>query len=100
MDVLGTAWARLGAAGGILAAPPNPGGGTPPPGVGVKIDTLLAWVAWVAVAACVAGILFVAVRMAVLHQRGQLGEHMSGLGSVLGACVLIGGASALVGSFL
>ncbi len=100
MDVLSTAWARLGAAGTILAAPPNPGGGTPPPGVGVKIDTLISWVAWLAVAACVAGILFVAVRMSLLHQRGQLGEHMSGLGSVLGACVLIGGASALVGSFL
>ncbi len=100
MDVLITAWARLGTVGGILAAPPNPGGGTPPPGVGVKIDTLVGWVAWLAVAACVCGCLFVAIRMAVLHQRGQLGEHMGGLGSVLGACVLIGGASALVGSFL
>ncbi len=100
MDVLSTTWARLGAAGGLLAAPPDPGGGTAPPGVAAKIDTLVGWLAWVAVAACVAGILLVAIRMAVLHQRGQLGEHMSGLGSVLGACVLIGGASALVGSFL
>ena len=100
MDVLSTTWARLGAAAGLLAAPPDPGGGTAPPGVAEKIDTLVGWLAWVAVAACVAGVLFVAIRMAVLHQRGQLGEHMSGLGSVLGACILIGGASALVGSFL
>jgi hypothetical protein len=99
VDWISTTWAQLGAAGTLLAAP-DPGQGTPPPGISDKIDTLLSYVAWLAVAAAVAGVLFVAIRMALLHQRGQLGEHMAGLGAVLGACVLIGGASALVGAFV
>jgi hypothetical protein len=36
--------------------------------------------------------------MALRHQRGEGGQHVSGLGWVLGGCILIGTASALVGS--
>lgn len=99
MDTISTVWARIGAAGGILAAPPDPGTGTPPAGIGPKVDGLLSNLAWLAVAACVAGILLTALRMAVDHRRGN-DNHMAQLGAVLGACVLIGSASGLVANFL
>ncbi|MEV4440923.1 hypothetical protein AB0K09_18275 [Streptomyces sp. NPDC049577] len=82
-----------------LADVPNPGTGTAPPGH-EHLDTILKWVAWVVCGLCVAGLLFVAGRMAVMHNRGEGGQHMTGLAYVLGACVLVGSASALVGALV
>jgi hypothetical protein len=85
----------------ILAAVlqvPNVGTGTTPP-FGADLLTILKWIAWVATAACVLGILIVAATMAIRHQRGEGGQHLAGLGWVLLGCILIGTASALVGSF-
>jgi peptidoglycan/LPS O-acetylase OafA/YrhL len=85
----------------ILAAAlqvPNVGTGTTPP-FGDDLLTILKWIAWIATAACVLGILMVAATMAIRHQRGEGGQHLAGLGWVLLACILIGTASALVGSF-
>ena len=82
-----------------LAAPPNPGSGEAPPGVGEKVLTLLKWLAYFASAACVAGILYSAAKMALAHRRGD-DTNVSQLGWVLGACILIGSASAIVGALL
>lgn len=78
----------------------NPGTGTlPSAGFGAALETLMEWVAWVAVGACVVGVLIVGATMAVSHQRGRASEHMQGLLWVLVGCILIGTASSLVGVF-
>jgi len=80
-------------------AVPNPGSGEAPPGVGDKVLKLLKWVAYLASAACVAGLIVTAARMAIAHRRGD-DTNVSQLGWVLGACVLIGSASGIVGALL
>ncbi|MGI5347350.1 hypothetical protein ACQEU8_04055 [Streptomyces sp. CA-250714] len=88
-----------------LAADPAPsgvpdvGGGSAPPG-SEGLVTVLKWVAWTVTALCVAGIFGVAARMAVDHSRGGSREHVKGLGLVLGACVLVGSASGVVGALV
>ncbi|GAB3866197.1 hypothetical protein ACN26Z_00410 [Verrucosispora sp. WMMD703] len=86
---------------GILLEPvPNPGGGVAPPGVaGSGVLLILQWIAWLAVAACVAGMLYTAAKMAISHRRGD-DTNVSQLGWVFGACVLIGSASAIVGALV
>lgn len=84
-----------------LMAPPDPGGGKPPPGsFQGKFLTMLSWVAWTVFALCVAGILIIAGRMAVMHRRGEGGEHMAGLAWVGFAILLAGSASAIVGALV
>jgi hypothetical protein len=83
----------------FLADVPNPGTGIQPPGT-AGLVTILQWVAWVVCGICVAGVLMVAGRMAVMHNRGEGGQHMVGIAYVLGACVLVGAASALVGALV
>ncbi|WP_413807649.1 hypothetical protein [Streptomyces sp. OE57] len=89
----------------ITAASPQPsgvpdvGGGEAPPGAG-DLLTVLKWVAWSVTALCVAGIFGVAARMAVDHSRGGGREHARGLGFVLGACLLVGSASGIVGALV
>jgi peptidoglycan/LPS O-acetylase OafA/YrhL len=82
-----------------LAGVPNPGAGTPPPGAAGLLK-ILKWAAWVVSGLCVFGVFAVAGRMAVMHNRGEGGQHMTGIAYVLGACVLVGAASALVGSLV
>lgn len=84
---------------GVLAAPPDPGQGSAPPGAD-KLEKVLQWLAWCVFALCVAGILIVAGRMAVQHRRGEGGEHVTGLAWVAVACVLAGSASAVVGALV
>jgi hypothetical protein len=68
-----------------------------PPFVEADALRLLEWLAWFASAACVAGIIITATRMAILRHHHHDME-LRQLGWVLMACVLIGGASALVGA--
>lgn len=90
-----------------LAGVPNPGTGTVPGGTCIpnqpclkdELNTILSWIAWIATAACVVGILTVGGTMAMQHQRGRASEHMAGLMWVLLGCILIGTASSLVGLF-
>jgi hypothetical protein len=97
--LISSAVSVAGAVGDVLAAPPDPGQGEAPPEVGPKLLTLLRWVAYLATAACVAGILATAGRMAIAHRRGD-DTNVSQLGWVLGACVLIGAASGIVGALV
>ena len=83
----------------LLAAVPDPGSGEAPPGVGDKVLTLLRWIAYLASAACVAGVLYTAAKMALAHRRGD-DTNVAQLGWVLGACVLIGSASGIVGALV
>ncbi|MFI6340484.1 hypothetical protein [Streptomyces sp. NPDC050535] len=79
--------------------PPDVGGGEAPPGA-EGLLTVLKWVAWCVTALCVAGIFGVAARMAMDHSKGGGREHVRGLGFVLGACLLVGSASGIVGALV
>lgn len=89
----------------VQAAAPAPRDGVPvpvataPPGAD-KIDKVLGWGLWVAIAVAVGGVLVVAGKMAISHRRGEGGEHASGLGWVLVACILMGSASGIVKAFV
>ncbi len=72
---------------------------TQPPGTG-GLATLLNWTAWLATFAAVVGLLVTAALMALSHRRGEGSEHMSRLGMVLGACVLVAASGALVGALV
>lgn len=82
---------------GVLAAVPDPGAGIAPPGA-EKVTTIVSWVAWVAFALCVVGVIFAGAMMAVGRSRGDGGEHASRLGWTFAGCIVIGTASALVGA--
>jgi len=71
----------------------------PPGGIGADVNRVLGWVMWLAVAACVAGIIITAARMAIAHRRGGDAD-VAQLGWVLGACVLIGSAAMIVNSLV
>lgn len=72
---------------------------TQPPGT-EGLGTLINWLAWGATFAAVAGLLITAALMALSHRRGEGSEHMSRLGMVLGACVIIAAAGGLVGALV
>jgi len=82
----------------VLAAVPNVGQGTPPPGSG-KFLTILQWGAWVVFGLCVAGVLVSAAKLAHTHSQGGYGgQHQTSLIWTLAACVIAGSASAIVGA--
>ncbi|MFF0182598.1 hypothetical protein ACFYPF_26265 [Micromonospora sp. NPDC005223] len=85
----------------VAAAPvPDPGSGEAPPGViGDKVLTILKWIANLAIAACVGGVLYTAGKMALAHRRGD-DTNVSQLGWVFAACLLIGSASAVVSALI
>lgn len=84
----------------MAAAPvPDPGGGVAPPGVADKVLTILQWIAYLATAACVGGLLYTAAKMALAHRRGD-DTNISQLGWVFAACLLIGSASAVVSALI
>jgi len=83
----------------IIAAVPDPGRGSQPPGSG-GIVTIIKWAAWIGLAVCVLGVIIAGASMAFASRRGDGGEHMSKLGWVLGGCIVIGSASGLVGALL
>ncbi|MGQ0632491.1 MAG: hypothetical protein ACT4P1_15840 [Sporichthyaceae bacterium] len=61
-----------------------------------KIDTVLGLLKLGVIAACVAGMLFVAAKAVLAHRRGELSDVMGQLGAVALGCVLVGSGSALV----
>jgi hypothetical protein len=78
---------------------PNPGFGSAPPG-SAGIVTILGWIAWGVSAACIGGILFQAIKMAISIRRGEFSEHAMGLGIVLFACIVGASAFGVVGAVM
>lgn len=70
---------------------------TQPPGTG-GIQTIIGWVAWVATALGVVGIIVVGITMLFQNRRGEGGEAAGKLGWVLAGLVVITAASAIVGA--
>jgi hypothetical protein len=82
----------------VLAAIPQVGQGTPPPG-SAKFLTILQWGAWSVFGLCVAGVLVSAAKLAHTHSHGgAVGQQQSSLIWTLAACVIAGSASGLVGA--
>jgi len=82
------------------ASVPDPGIGQLPGGAfGNDLNTLLSWIAGIATACCLVGILSVGASMALSHQRGQASQHLVGLMWVLVGCMLIASATFLVTKF-
>lgn len=80
----------------ILAAVPDPGQGSAPPGAD-KLLLLLKWGAYIALFACVGGVIYAGVKMIGSHQGGRGGgEHAMGLVWVFAACIIVGTASGIV----
>ncbi|PPK91942.1 hypothetical protein CLV92_11923 [Kineococcus xinjiangensis] len=83
-----------------LAAVPQPGAGEAFPG-SEGILTILNWSAWTAFAVCVFGVIIAGVMMAVARAGGGgSNEHTSRLAWVMGGCVVVGSAGALVGALV
>jgi len=78
---------------------PQPNPKNPPGGIADDVGNLLSWVMWLAVTACVAGIIITAARMAIAHRRGG-DSDVAQLGWVLGACILIGSAAFIVNAIV
>ncbi|MGN9774827.1 hypothetical protein ACTMS0_03455 [Micromonospora sp. H33] len=91
LDQLQLAWTTV--------AVPDPGSGEAPPKVGEKVLTILRWVAYLASAACVGGLLYTAGKMALAHRRGD-DTNLSQLGWVFAACILIGSAFSIVSALI
>lgn len=83
----------------VLAAIPDPGQGEAPPGSDGFL-TVLGWAAWVVFGLCVAGLLVVAGKMAIEHNRQGHVEVTGGVVKVLAAAVIAGSASAIIGAVL
>ncbi|MFY0407940.1 hypothetical protein [Solicola sp. PLA-1-18] len=79
----------------VLTAVPNPSPDAPPELEG-KVDTILGLGLWLVFAACVAGVMLCAGKMALAYRRGDLGESFGALGGVAVACILAGSASGFV----
>ena len=80
----------------LAAAVPDPAPAAPP-GVAGKATTVLGWIKWASLAACVAGLFVAGAQMALNHRRGMGGaEAASQVGWVAIALVVIGAAGAIV----
>ena len=85
-----TAWAS--------ALPGTSGNGTAPPGVTTNVGTIISWACWICFTIAILGVLFVAFRMIVQHQRGEGGQSFASLAYVLGGAILVAAASGIIGA--
>ena len=82
----------------LAAAIPDPAP-VAPPGMEGKATTVLSWIKWAGLAACMVGLFVAGAQMALNHRRGMGGaEAASQVGWVAVALVLIGAAGAIVGA--
>ena len=82
---------------GVLAGPFN-NNPTPVPGLD-KFQTVIGYVGWIASALCLIGLITAGAMLAVSYHRGT-NEHMGRLGGVAAGCLIVGGASSIIGGLL
>lgn len=78
-----------------LAAPPDPGAGSLPPG-SEGITTVLSWMKGVGIAVAVGGLILIAIKLFGGNQRGQ-SDTGSSLARWGAGCLILGSASAITG---
>jgi hypothetical protein len=86
-------------AGLASAAVPDVGSGKEPPGFD-KLKIMLSWAAYLGIVACVAGLIICGGTMALEHRNGGGGGIGGRVGAIMGGCVLIGTASAIVAALV
>ena len=75
---------------------PTDSGPVAPPGVEGKTDTVIGWAKWACFIACILGLVFVAVKLAINNRRGEGEDHAKSLGAVMAAAVVAGAAGGLI----
>ena len=63
---------------------------------GSPADTVIGWSKWFCFAACIIGVIFVAVKLAINNRRGEGEDHAKALAAVLVAAILAGAAGSLI----
>lgn len=63
------------------------------------VQTVISYVSWVAAAVCLIGLIAAGAVLAVSYQRGNT-EHAGRLGGVATGCLIVGGASTIVGALI
>jgi hypothetical protein len=77
------------AAGAVTVSP------TAPPGTD-DVQTIVNWLGWAASIAGVIGMIGVGIMMALAHRRGEGGEQMGKLGTVLGGMIVAAAAGPVI----
>lgn len=80
----------------VVASVPNPSG-EQPPGMG-GINTILDWMFWLGLAACVAGLMAGGALMAIQSRRGEGSEHAGRIAMGCIGAIVIGAAGMLIGA--
>ncbi len=63
------------------------------------VQTLIGYVSWVSAALCLIGLIVAGAMLAVSYQRGN-SDHAARLGSVATGCLIVGGASTIIGALI
>jgi hypothetical protein len=70
----------------------------PVPGMD-KFQTIIGWSAWIAAGLCLIGLIVTGATLAVSYHRGT-NEHVGRLAGVAAGCLIVGGASTVVGALV
>ena len=63
------------------------------------VQTVIGYVSWIAAALCLVGLVIAGAMLAVSYQRGTT-DHAGRLGSVATGCLIVGGASTIIGALI
>ena len=68
------------------------------PGLGT-VQTVISYISWIAAALCLIGLIVAGAMLAVSYHRGN-SEHAGRLGGVATGCLIVGGASTIIGALI
>jgi len=85
---------------GSVALLADPFNSNPQPVPGMdKFQTIIGWSAWIAAGLCLIGLIVTGATLAVSYHRGT-NEHVGRLAGVAAGCLIVGGASTVVGALV
>ena len=85
---------------GSVALLADPFNSNPQPVPGTdKFQTIIGWSAWIAAGLCLIGLIATGATLAVSYHRGT-NEHVGRLAGVAAGCLIVGGASTVVGALV
>ena len=80
----------------LVAAVPDPGAGTMPPGFGA-FTTVMGWAKYIGLGVAVVGLIMLGVSLTISARRGEGGEIGGWLGRLLIGVIIISAAFTIVG---
>jgi hypothetical protein len=63
------------------------------------VQTIIGYIAWIMAGVCVIGLIIAGALLATSYRRGS-SEHAGRIGSVAAGCVIVGGASTIIGALI